>query len=235
MLRQAPRQQATTSAPTFSSFRDGLDAIQQHSAPLEVSWVLSFTDVRVESAFEVFNYKSQQTADMCIILVNLLVAVFACVTLQGPNSSRSSSTYATSLPECSLSIISLLQSLLLLILLLRAPAFYLRWRVLIISITRMYRIVIWLLYIQQQRQAQLLQNPDVSWMSLGFKLFLISPANSNIWFAVFFPLPLHHHLLLLLLSVVTAVWPREAVHQLGGAHSGEQVQATYDRLSKFAR
>jgi hypothetical protein len=238
MLRTRQQEQAAASPAPFNTPRDGIEYdIQQHAAPLEVSWVLSFTDPRLESAFEVFNYKSQQTADMCIIVVNLLVAVFACFTLRGPSSSEGSSYLSTPLPECSLSLISLLQSLLLLALLLRTPAFYLRWRVLIISMTRMYRIVVWLLYLQQQRQAQLLQNPDVSWMSLGFKLFLISPANSNIWFAVFFPLPLHHHLLLLLLSVVTAVWPREAVNlqQLGAVHSGEQVQATYERLSKFAR
>lgn len=73
--------------------------------------------------------------------------------------------------------------------------------------------------------------------NLSLRLFLLSPASGNIWLALFYPLPMGLHLVLLALSCVVAVWPSAALqHRLQQMEaSPERLAQTYQRLSRFSR
>lgn len=194
------------------------------STPFHISCLLEFQDARIEAAYQHYMYKMQQTADMCLLIINIFaVAVVFVKQYTLPVSSGP--------PTAALCLLSGSQSLVLLIMLLRFPAAYARHRGLIIGCTRMYRLAVWLLYLGEPYPPRLFKH------NLSLRLFLLSPAGGNVWLALFYPLPLSLHLLLLGLSSLLATW-RSSALQERLVHldvSQEQLAQAYKQLSRFSK
>jgi hypothetical protein len=73
--------------------------------------------------------------------------------------------------------------------------------------------------------------------NLSLRLFLLSPASGSVWLALFYPLPMSLHLLLLGLSSLVAVWRTDSLeHRLLRLETiPEHLMQTYQRLSRFSR
>lgn len=73
--------------------------------------------------------------------------------------------------------------------------------------------------------------------NLSLRLFLLSPASGSVWLALFYPLPMSLHLLLLALSSFVAVCRTDSLeHRLQRLDaSPEHLTQTYQRLSRFSR
>lgn len=73
--------------------------------------------------------------------------------------------------------------------------------------------------------------------NLSLRLFLLSPASGSVWLALFYPLPMPLHLLLLGLSSFVAVCRTNSLeHRLQRLEaSPEHLAQTYQRLSRFSR
>lgn len=179
-------------------------SVQRPSAswtgPLSTSFLLQFQDARLEAGYQQYMYKMQQTADLCLIVVNLFAVAAACI--------KQYMMPISSGPQTSLlCILSGAQTLLLLLLLLVFPATYAHHRGLVIGCTRLYRLAVWLLYLREPYPPRLFRR------NLSLRLFLLSPAGGNIWLALFYPLPLPMHLMLLGMSSIVAIWRSLALQQ----------------------
>lgn len=197
---------------------------QQHASHSGISCLLDFQDSRIEAAYQHYMYKMQQNADMCLIMVNLFAVAVALVKQYiMPLSSGPSTIF--------LCMMSVGQSLLLLALVTLFPSSYARHRGLTIGCSRMYRLAVWLAYLRDPLPPRLFKD------NLSMRLFLLSPAGGNVWLALFYPLPMSLHLVLLGLSTTVATWRSEALlHRL--QHLGaapEQLEAAYWRLCRFSR
>lgn len=193
-------------------------------APFHISCLLEFQDARIEAAYQHYMYKMQQTADVCLIIINVFAVLVALV-------KQYAMPVASGPPTAALYLLSGSQSLALLALLLTAPAAYARHRGLIIGCTRMYRLAVWLLYLREPYPPRLFRR------NLSLRLFLLSPAGGNVWLALFYPLPLSLHLLLLGLSSLVATW-RSSALQERLSHldiSQEQLAHAYKQLSRFSK
>jgi hypothetical protein len=169
-------------------------------------------------------YKMQQTADICLIIINVFAVLVALV-------KQYTMPVASGPPTAALCLLSGSQCLALLALLLTAPAAYTRHRGLIIGCTRMYRLAVWLLYLREPYPPRLFRR------NLSLRLFLLSPAGGNVWLALFYPLPLSLHLLLLGLSSLVATW-RSSALQERLSHlevSQEQLAHACKQLSRFSK
>lgn len=73
--------------------------------------------------------------------------------------------------------------------------------------------------------------------NLSLRLFLLSPGSGSVWLALFYPLPMPLHLLLLGLSSFVAVCRTNSLeHRLQQLDaSPEHLTQTYQRLSRFSR
>jgi hypothetical protein len=73
--------------------------------------------------------------------------------------------------------------------------------------------------------------------NLSLRLFLLSPASGSVWMALFYPLPMPLHLLLLGLSSFVAVCRISSLEQRLQRleASSEHLTQTYQRLSRFSR
>jgi hypothetical protein len=72
---------------------------------------------------------------------------------------------------------------------------------------------------------------------LSLRLLLLSPASGSVWLALFYPLPMWLHLMLLVLSSFVAVCRTNSLeHRLQRLDaSPEHLAETYQRLSRFSR
>lgn len=115
---------------------------QQQQGRLAVTCLLEFRNPRIEAAYQHYMYKMQQAADLCVIIVNLFAVTVAYAKQYMLPISTGPSTSA-------LCAISGAQSLALLMLLLVYPNLYAQHRGVIVGCTRMYRLVVWLLYLRE--------------------------------------------------------------------------------------
>lgn len=195
----------------------------QHSNPFSISCLLEFQDARVEAAYQQYMYKMQQAADTCLIIANLLALAVACV--------KQCSMPTSSAPASAMCYLSGGQALLLLLLLIAFPAAYARHRALVLGCTRMYRLGVWLACLREPYPPRLLRR------NLSIRLFLLSPCGGNVWLALFYPLPLLVHVLLLGVSSIVAVWRSQALHERLRLLdvSPEHLTNAYHQLSRFSR
>lgn len=115
---------------------------QQQQSRLGVTCLLEFKNPRIEAAYQHYMYKMQQAADLCVIIVNLFAVTVAYAKQYMLPVSTGPSTTA-------LCAISGSQSLGLLLLLLVYPNVYAQHRGVIVGCTRMYRLVVWLLFLRE--------------------------------------------------------------------------------------
>lgn len=115
---------------------------------LGVTCLLEFKNPRVEAAYQHYMYKMQQAADLCVVVVNLFAVTVAYAKQFMLPVSTGPSTAA-------LCAVSGSQSLALLLLLLVYPNVYAQHRGVIVGCTRMYRLVVWLLYLREPYPARL--------------------------------------------------------------------------------
>jgi hypothetical protein len=115
---------------------------QQQASRLGVTCLLEFKNPRIEAAYQHYMYKMQQAADLCVIVVNLFAVTVAYAKQYMLPVSTGPSTAA-------LCAVSGSQSLALLLLLLAYPNIYAQHRGVIVGCTRMYRLVVWLLYLRE--------------------------------------------------------------------------------------
>jgi hypothetical protein len=114
----------------------------QQQSRLGVTCLLEFKNPRIEAAYQHYMYKMQQAADLCVIIVNLFaVTVAYAKQYMLPVSTGPSTT--------TLCAVSGSQSLALLLLLLVYPNVYAQHRGVIVGCSRMYRLVVWLLYLRE--------------------------------------------------------------------------------------
>lgn len=128
--------------------------------------------------------------------------------------------------------LSALQCVALLALLLRAPRAYGKWRSAAVAATRLYRLGTWVLFMREG--PALLQQ----WMEgLTVRMFLLSPASGNVWFSLFFPLPLDLHLGLLLVTTAAAVAHGTPMTKQLAALSQlpPETLAAYERFNRLTR
>jgi hypothetical protein len=130
---------------------------QQQRQRLGVTWLLEFSNPRIESTYQHYMNKIQQAADVCVIGVNLFAVAVAYtkqhVLPDGVTPGASAQLMAepsSLLPQrlfstSTLCAVSGSQSLALLLLLIVAPSVYGQHRGLIMAGTRMYRLAVWLL------------------------------------------------------------------------------------------
>lgn len=115
---------------------------QQQASRLGVTCLLEFKNPRIEAAYQHYMYKMQQAADLCVIVVNLFAVTVAYAKQFMLPVSTGPSTAA-------LCAVSGSQSLALLLMLLVYPNTYVQHRGIIVGCTRMYRLVVWLLYLRE--------------------------------------------------------------------------------------
>lgn len=192
--------------------------------PFGISCLLEFRNAQVEAAYQHYMYKMQQTADVCHMLVNLMAVAVACM-------KQCTMPLSSGAPGATLCLLSGSQSLLLLLMLLVFPAFYARHRGVVISCVRVYRLAVWLMYLQEPYPPRLVTH------NLSLRLFFLSPAGGNMWLALFYPLPLSLHVLLLGFSSFVAIWRSSALQQrlLDLNVSSGQLSQAYQQLSRFSR
>jgi hypothetical protein len=114
----------------------------QQQSRLGVTCLLEFKNPRIEAAYQHYMYKMQQAADLCVIIVNLFAVTVAYAKQYMLPVSTGPSTAA-------LCAVSGSQSLALLLMLLVYPNVYAQHRGVIVGCTRMYRLVVWLLYLRE--------------------------------------------------------------------------------------
>lgn len=114
----------------------------QQQSRLGVSCLLEFKNPRIEAAYQHYMYKMQQAADLCVVMVNLFAVTVAYAKQFMLPVSIGTSTAA-------LCAVSGSQSLALLLMLLVYPSIYAQHRGVIVGCTRMYRLVVWLLYLRE--------------------------------------------------------------------------------------
>lgn len=195
-----------------------------HSNLFSINCLLEFKDARLEAAYQQYMYKMQQAADTCLIIANLLAVAVACVKqCSMPTSSVS--------PTTAICFLSGGQAVFLLLLLIAFPAAYARNRGVVMGCTRMYRLAVWLSCLHEPYPPRLLRR------NLSMRLFLLSPAGGSVWLALFYPLPLLVHVLLLGVSSLVATWRSHALQErLQHLNvSPEQLTQAYQQLSRFSK
>jgi hypothetical protein len=140
----APGQQQNGATTTPNGLQAAAQQQQQAAAQGgAVTALLEFRSARVEATYQHYMCKIQAAADVCVIAVNLVAAGvayakrFVVADGGGPPSTHA------------LCVVSGSQALALLLLLLACPATYARHRGAIAACSRMFRLVVWLLYLRE--------------------------------------------------------------------------------------
>lgn len=190
---------------------------------IEVTWRLEFRDPSLEGAFQQYTHTMHKAADLCMVAVNILLVI--TVVIQHDHTTDD-------IPQVKLlCILTVAQCIGLLWLLNAAPRTYAQWRGAVISTTRLYRLALWLIYLHHQAPT------SIQWESVSLRLFLLSPAGSNLWFCLFYPLPLCTHLIVQGLTVLASIWRGDALtsHLLKLDGLPAQAQPAFERLSRLSR
>ena len=204
-------------------------ARRRGAAPLPVGPLLRFGDAAVEAAFRAYVAPAAVAGDRASLPLTaaLALAALAHGHASGAWGLRAPARAGPLLAAAAAAA----EPAALLLLLRRRPAAYAARRDALVAGARALRVALWLLCIQPHLR---LAAPS---HHLVLRAFLLSPAATSLWFALFFPLPLGLHLALLLGTALAAAaaGPPLAAQLLAAPGVPEAVGAAHARLGRMAR
>jgi hypothetical protein len=230
--QQAAYEEAALAAAVASARRRG-------AAALALTPLLQFVDRQFEGAFKAWSQSTMQAGDLCNLSLSALLIVAALLHSRGVGARAPAAGAPPPTPgwlgpppapaalACGASAAA---AALLAGRLLCSSSGYGRWRSAALAALRVYRVAIWVAFM---RPRLALLSPH----HLTLRAFLLSPASGNLWFSLFFPLPLEVHLPLLLLTTGAAVLrtPPVGSQLLASPELPTQTAAAYERLTRMTR
>ncbi|GBF96231.1 hypothetical protein Rsub_08776 [Raphidocelis subcapitata] len=199
-------------------------------APLLVHpLLLKFGDGRMEAAYASFSAPSLAAADACHLAAAAALAAAALLHACGLGGAQCGAPAARA--AAAAGSVSAVGAAAVAALLLAAPAAYARFRGPLLAALRLLRVAAWLLARAAGGAAAIVSPSHIG------RAFLISPAAGNLWFSLFFPLPLSTHAPLLAIAAAAAVaaGPPLAPALLASSELPAATAAACERLGRVTR